>query len=78
MITGKQGKSRHRGRDGKDICREEVGTWRSLYIGLRNLYLFCGQCRVIVDFQQENDEVRAVPPVKDQRKTALGIVIALF
>ena len=31
-----------------------------------------------MDFQQENDEVRAVPPVKNQRKTALGIVITLF
>lgn len=29
-----------------------------------------------MDFQQENDEVGAVPPVKD-RKTALGIVMAL-
>ena len=30
-----------------------------------------------MDFQQESDEVGAVTPVKDQRKTALGIVIAL-
>lgn len=30
-----------------------------------------------MDFQQENNEVGAVPPVKDQRKTALGIVMAL-